>query len=92
MKTKSKYYKPKCKTCIYHGTTSGMHSNQVFCSYSTIAEDAGGGIGWYHLDVFCNSHQEALNAGVGYKKVYAITTKYKKKRIKVKVPIYEKVR
>lgn len=39
MKTKSKYYKPKCKTCIYHGTTSGMHSNQVFCSYSTIAED-----------------------------------------------------
>jgi 3D (Asp-Asp-Asp) domain-containing protein len=57
-----------------------------------VAEDTGGGIGWYHLDVFCNSHQEALNAGVGYKKVYAITTKYKKKRIKVKVPIYEKVR
>lgn len=57
-----------------------------------VAEDTGGGIGWYHLDVFCNSHQEALNAGVGYKKVYAVTTKYKKKRIKVKVPIYEKVR
>lgn len=55
-----------------------------------VAEDTGGGIGWYHLDVFCNTHQEALNAGVGYKKVYAITTKYKKKRIKVKVPIYEK--
>ena len=55
-----------------------------------VAEDTGGGIGWYHLDVFCNSHQEALNAGVGYKKVYAIkTTKYKKKKIKVKVPVYE---
>lgn len=54
-----------------------------------VAEDTGGGIGWYHLDVFCNSHQEALNVGVGYKKVYAITTKYKKKKIKVKVPVYE---
>lgn len=57
-----------------------------------VAEDTGGGIGWKHIDIYCNSHQEALNAGVGYKKVYAITTKYKKKRIKVKVPIYEKVR
>lgn len=55
-----------------------------------VAEDTGGGIGTYHIDVFCNSHQEALNAGVGYKKVYAITTKYKKKKIRVKVPIYEK--
>lgn len=55
-----------------------------------VAEDTGGGIGTYHIDVFCNSHQEALNAGVGYKKVYAITTKYKKKKIKIKVPIYEK--
>lgn len=55
-----------------------------------VAEDTGGGIGYYHLDVFCNSHAEALSKGVGYKKVYAITTKYKKKRIKIKVPIYEK--
>ena len=55
-----------------------------------VAEDTGGGIGTYHLDIFCNTHQEALNAGVGYKKVYAITTKYKKKKIKIKVPIYEK--
>ena len=54
-----------------------------------VAEDTGGGIGWKHIDVFCNSHQEALNAGVGYKKVYAIKTKYKKKKIKVKVPVYE---
>lgn len=57
-----------------------------------VAEDTGGGIGTYHIDIFCNSHQEALNAGVGYKKVYAIKWKTKKKKIKVKVPIYEKVR
>ena len=55
-----------------------------------VAEDTGGGIGTYHIDIFCNSHQEALNAGVGYKKVYAIKWKTKKKKIKVKVPIYEK--
>ena len=55
-----------------------------------VAEDTGGGIGTYHIDVFCNSHQEALNAGVGYKKVYAIKWKTKKKKIKVKIPIYEK--
>lgn len=54
-----------------------------------VAEDTGGGIGTYHLDVFCNSHAEALAAGVGYKKVYAISYKYKKKKLKIKVPIYE---
>ena len=54
-----------------------------------VAEDTGGGIGWYHLDVFCNSHQEALNAGVQHEKVYVVTYKTKKKKIKVKVPIYE---
>ena len=56
-----------------------------------VAEDTGGGIGWKHLDIFCSSHQEALNAGVGWEKVYAIKVKYKKKKIKVKVPIYEEV-
>jgi 3D (Asp-Asp-Asp) domain-containing protein len=55
-----------------------------------VAEDTGGGIGWQHLDVFCNFHQEALNSGVGYRKVYSYTYKYKKKKVKVKVPIYEK--
>ena len=55
-----------------------------------VAEDTGGGIGTYHIDIFCNSHQEALNKGVLYKKVYVIRTKYKKKRIRVKVPVYEK--
>lgn len=54
-----------------------------------VAEDTGGGIGTYHLDVFCNSHAEALAAGVGYKKVYAISYKYKKKKLRIKVPIYE---
>ena len=80
------------------GRTVGVNPNLI--PYGTklriggkdgyVAEDTGGGIGYYHLDVFCNTHQEALNAGVGYKKVYAITTKYKKKKIRVKVPIYEK--
>lgn len=54
-----------------------------------VAEDTGGGIGTYHIDIFCNSHAEALAAGVGYKKVYAIKWKTKKKKIKIKVPIYE---
>lgn len=53
-----------------------------------VAEDTGGGIGWRHLDIFCNSHAEALNAGVGFKKVWAIQ-KYKKR---VKVPIYKKLK
>lgn len=46
-----------------------------------VAEDTGGGIGWYHLDVFCNSHREALQKGVQHKKVYAIT--HKKKKVKM---------
>lgn len=54
-----------------------------------VAEDTGAGAGWYHLDVFCNNHQEALNAGVGWEKVYLVTYKYKKKKVKIKVPIYE---
>ncbi|MBR5180560.1 MAG: 3D domain-containing protein [Lachnospiraceae bacterium] len=45
-----------------------------------VAEDTGGGIGWKHLDIFCSSHQEALNAGVGYKKVWAEYYTYKKVR------------
>lgn len=54
-----------------------------------VAEDTGGGIGWKHLDIFCNSHAEALNAGVGWKKVWSVTYKTKKKKYKVKVPIYK---
>ena len=46
-----------------------------------VAEDTGGGIGWKHLDIFCNSHQEALNAGVSYQNVWAIT----EQKIKVKM-------
>lgn len=38
-----------------------------------VAEDTGGGIGTYHIDIFVNSHQEALNLGVSYKDVWAIT-------------------
>lgn len=56
-----------------------------------VAEDTGGGIGWKHLDIFCSSHAEALNAGVGWEKVYAIKVKYKKRKIKIKVPIFEEV-
>ena len=45
-----------------------------------VAEDTGGGIGWNHIDVFCGSHQEALNAGVGWYDVWSIRTekRYKK--------------
>jgi 3D (Asp-Asp-Asp) domain-containing protein len=81
------------------GRTVGVNPNLI--SYGTklkvgntrgyIAEDTGGGIGWKHLDIYCNSHSEALNAGVGWEKVYAIKVKYKKRKIKVKVPIFEEV-
>ena len=53
-----------------------------------VAEDTGGGAGWYHLDIFCNSHSEALHSGVGYRDVWAVRWELKKKKIKIKVPIY----
>ena len=81
------------------GRTVGVNPNLI--KYGTqlqigkqrgyVAEDTGGGIGWNHLDVFCATHQEALNAGVGWEKVYAISYKYKRKKVKVRVPIYEEV-
>lgn len=43
-------------------------------------KDTGGGIGWKHLDVFCDTHSEALQAGVGYKKVWLITYKKAKRK------------
>lgn len=52
------------------------------------AEDTGGMSG-RHIDIFVNSHREALRKGVDYKKVWIIKTKIKKKRVKVKVPIFE---
>lgn len=49
-----------------------------------VAEDTGGGIiGKKVIDVFCNSHSEALRKGVKYKKVWLIT----KKRVRVKVKV-----
>lgn len=79
------------------GRTVGVNSNLI--KYGTqlqigkqrgyVAEDTGGGIGWRHLDVFCSSHQEALNAGVSWEKVWAVSYKYKRKKVKVRVPIYE---
>ena len=63
---------------IAYGTKLKIGSKKSKTTY--VAEDTGGGIGWRHLDVFCNTHQEALNAGVGYKKVWLIT--YKKVRKK----------
>ena len=71
---------------IPYGTKLKIGNKKSKITY--VAEDTGGGIGWKHLDIYCNSHQEALNAGVGYQKVWIVKTKYKKKRIKVKVPIY----
>ena len=53
-----------------------------------VAEDTGGGIGWYHIDVFCNSHTEALQRGVQTKKVWKIERvkikKYKMFKLKMK--------
>ena len=46
-----------------------------------VAEDTGGGIGWKHLDIFCNSHQEALQKGVQYEDVWKITTTKKKVKL-----------
>lgn len=48
-------------------------------TYGYVAEDTGGGIGNKHIDIFVNSHQEALNKGVAYKDVWAIT--YEKKKV-----------
>lgn len=78
------------------GRTVGVNKNlipfgtklQIGDQDGYVAEDTGGGIGWKHLDVFCNSHQEALNAGVGYADVWSYKTVIKKKKYKVKIPIY----
>lgn len=72
---------------ISYGTHLKVGSKKSKVTY--VAEDTGGGIGWQHLDVFCNTHQEALNAGVSYEKVWRVTYKTKRKRYRVKVPIYE---
>ena len=42
-------------------------------TYGYVAEDTGGGIGTYHIDIFVNSHAEALQKGVDYKDVWAVT-------------------
>lgn len=57
-----------------------------------VAEDTGGGIGWYHLDVFCNSHTEALQRGVQTKKVWKVEkVKVKKKKmLKLKMKLLNK--
>lgn len=33
---KTKFNKMKCKSCIYHGHTSGLHVSQIFCNYATV--------------------------------------------------------
>lgn len=55
-----------------------------------VAEDTGA-LGTYHIDVFVNSHQEAINKGVQYKKVWIIKTTVTKKKKKIKTPIYKVV-
>lgn len=54
-----------------------------------IAEDTGS-LSSNQIDIFVDSHEEALNKGVCYKKVWIIKYKYKKKKVRVKIPIYEK--
>ncbi|MCC8169453.1 MAG: 3D domain-containing protein [Oscillospiraceae bacterium] len=36
------------------------------------AEDCGGGVGGYHIDVAVATHEEALSKGVVYKDVYYV--------------------
>lgn len=54
-----------------------------------VAEDTGGGLRSKNIDIFCSSHREALKRGVCYKKVWSIKTVIKKKKYKIKKPIYE---
>ena len=49
-----------------------------------VAEDTGGGIGYKHIDIFVNSHQEALNKGVAIKTFGLLPTK-RKKFLKIKL-------
>lgn len=53
------------------------------------AEDTGGGIKGQVIDVFCNSHSEALKRGTRTKKVWKVYTVVKKKKVRVKCPITE---
>ena len=46
-----------------------------------IAEDTGGAIKGNRIDIFVNTHKEALRKGIKYKKVYLI----QKKKVRVKV-------
>lgn len=81
------------------GRTVGVNTNLI--KYGTklkvgkskikyVAEDTGGGIGWKHLDIFCNTHQEALNAGVGWEDVWML--KKVKYKVKKKIPVYRRMR
>lgn len=63
---------------------------KVGSKWSYVAEDTGG-MGMKHLDIFCNSHREALRRGVDYKKVWSWKYVTKRKKYKIKVPIYEEV-
>ena len=63
---------------------------KVGSKWSYVAEDTGG-MGMKHLDIFCNSHREALRRGVDYKKVWSWRYVTKRKKYKIKVPIYEEV-
>lgn len=49
-----------------------------------VAEDTGGAIVGKKIDIFCETHAEALKRGVKYKKVWLIQRKRIRKRIKLK--------
>lgn len=54
-----------------------------------IAEDTGSGVRRKHIDIFVDSHEEALKLGVKRKKVWELYTVTKKKKVRVKCPILE---
>ena len=54
-----------------------------------VAEDTGSAIkGKKQIDIFCNSHSEALRKGIKYQKVYLIQKKKKKVKVRVKLEKY----
>lgn len=52
-----------CKKQIPLGTTV------IIDGHEYIAEDVGGAIKWNRIDIYCDTHQEALNGGIQYKTV-----------------------
>jgi 3D (Asp-Asp-Asp) domain-containing protein len=56
--------------------------------WTYVAEDTGGMRG-KHLDIFVSSHSQALRLGIAHKKVWSWKYIKRKKKFRIKIPIYE---